>query len=65
MDKNIISNILQYYIRENIEYLYYEQNMYPVWVKRDELINRIADDILKGKEPPKEECGKTCQCKHE
>jgi hypothetical protein len=64
MDKDNITKVLEYYLPEDIEYLYYEKRMYPTWVKRNELINRITQDILKGDEPPKE-CDKTCQCKHE
>ena len=47
MKKEKILEILKYYLAEDIEHLYYENRMYPTWVKRDELVERIAADILK------------------
>jgi hypothetical protein len=77
MDKDKIINILEYYIRENIEYLYYEKRMYPVWINRNELIARIARDIcevintdmeipisskITSREPDKEKLEKMVKC---
>lgn len=46
MNKDKIIKILEYYLPEESEYLYYESHMYPHWVKRNYLINHIANDIL-------------------
>jgi hypothetical protein len=56
MDKNKIIRILEYYLPEEKEYLFYENHMYPRWVKRANLINLISNEILKDKDSAKEEC---------
>ena len=47
--------ILEYYIKEDIEYLYYEGNTYPKWISRQELINHIISDMEKVDEIPNKE----------
>jgi len=59
MDKSKINEILHKYICEDIRYLYYEDELYPNWVNREQLIQRILIDVFKD---PDQEDPISCMC---
>lgn len=46
MTKENLTKILEYFIAEENQYLYYESDMYPTWVNRHQLIDLIVNKIL-------------------
>jgi len=44
-----ILEVLTKYISEDKPYLFYDQNMYPNFLNKNELINRITNELVKDK----------------